>query len=835
MKRFPLLTASAIAPVLSFSVQPALANDAAIESNGPAVEQILVIGHGASLNNAIEKQRQADAIKSIISADAIQQLPNDNVAEAVQSLPGITIERDQGEGRFVSVRGLSPNFNSVSINGAAIPAPNADSRAVALDVIPAELVQTLSVTKAATPDMDANALGGAIEVDSLSGLDHKRLFYTTKVEAGVDSHQDETSPKLSGAIAKPFQLKQGQLGVALAASWHDRDFGSDNIETGGNWEFEDQTALAELEQRDYTINRERFGLGLNIDYHYSPNAQYYLRTLRSEFTDTETRQAAGIEFNDAQPINTNGEAAAWRELKERTETQEIESYTLGGKWLKNDWQFELQAGQSESSEDTPEHIAGAVFETSDNLSAARFTSTKKPVISTVPDFFAGSAYELAEIEWAEQITTDTNRYFKADISRNYTFGELPSAVKFGVKSSLREKDNDTNIWVLEDFADNGISDDALLLTPYLGSEVDYSLGLFGPAINSEPVVALANSLVGDDFFDAQASRLEDFTVNEDTDAAYLMNTTEWPKTKVIAGVRYQKTQFKARGQGLDEGEFETIAKNVEEDHWLPALHIKYAMSDDTQLRAAWTNSVVRPTFEQLMPSFVFDGDEAEFGNPELEAQTSQNLDFGLEHFMGRASLFSAFVFYKDIENYVYETNVASAEQWQDFSEAITYVNGDDAKLMGLEFSWSQQFNHLPKPWNHLLAGANFTITQSETTVSDGEEVREIDLPYQSPRIANLMLGWENEKLSLRASANYKAAYLQEVAVLDGKDYDLYQDDQTFVDLSAHYFVNDRLRINLEAKNLTDQSYYIYTRNDQFNAQYEEYGPTYKLGITWTSP
>ena len=149
-------------------------------------EHVEVVGQAASIDQALKEQRSSDSIKSVVHADGVAQLPDENVAEAVQRLPGVSVERDQGEGRFVSVRGLGPDLNSVTINGTLVPSPESERRAVALDVLPSELVQSLSVIKTLTPDMDANSLGGTVDVKSLSAFDHKGLFYTGSSEASYD-------------------------------------------------------------------------------------------------------------------------------------------------------------------------------------------------------------------------------------------------------------------------------------------------------------------------------------------------------------------------------------------------------------------------------------------------------------------------------------------------------------------------------------------------------------------------------------------------------------------------------------------------------------------------
>lgn len=806
-----------------------------------ADEYVEVIGQAASIDQALKEQRRSDSVQSTVHADGVAQLPDQNVAEATQRLPGVSVERDQGEGRFVSVRGLGPDLNSVSVNGTLIPSPEADRRAVALDVLPSELVQSLSVVKTLTPDMDANSLGGTIEVESLSAFDHKGLFYTGSAEGSYDDNTEQTSPKFSGAISNRFSLGDGtdNFGVAAALSWQQRDFGSDNVETGGDWDFEDGARLAQLEQRDYDIRRERSGLGLNFDYRPDDFSSYYLRTLYSRFKDTETRNAAGVEFADAQQPGEAGDAEGWRELKDREETQEIQSFVLGGEQLVGQWTFNGQVGYSQSSEDTPGHIGGALFEGNDDFADVGFDSTRKPRLNVGDDFYDPASFSLSEVEWAEENTEDTEKNIKLDAARDYDLAGHAAQVKFGGKLSRRDKSNDTDIWTYEDLGDFGFSDEQLGMDQFTKGTVDYSLDRFGPGLSADRIEDLIGGLDRSEFFNEEESRVNDFDMSEDINAAYLMHTLDIDDLRIITGLRYEGTEFEAKGTGIRDGDYESIEASNDYHHWLPGLHARYQLDKDTQVRAAITHSVVRPTFGQLAPGFVIDGDEASFGNPALDPLESRNYDLGIEHYLGRAGVVSAFLFYKDIENFVYNADLAGTGEWVDFAEANTFANGDNADLWGLELAYSQKFDWLPAPWNGLLLGANATFSRSDASISgfdadSGRELsRDIDLPFQSDTVGNLMLGWENDKLSLRLSANYKSDYLYEVAGIDDEQHDLHVDDQVFVDFSAGYFLTKELQLKFEAQNLTDESYYVYTGRNAYNAQYEEYGPTYKLGLTFT--
>lgn len=790
------------------------------------IERVEVIGQAASIDQALQEQKNSDSIESVVHADGVGQLPDDNAAEALQRVPGLSVERDQGEGRFVSVRGMAPDLNSVTINGTLVPAPESDRRAVALDVLPSELVQSLSVVKSLTPDMDANSLGGTIEVESLSAFDHDGLFYTLSSEASYDTNVDKTSPKLSGAISDRFSLGDGvdNFGVAAAFSHQKRKFGSDNVETGGAWDFDDGDRLEELEMRDYAITRERTGFGLNFDYQADDYSNYYLRTLYSKFKDTETRNAAGVEFDDAQATGESGDAEGWRSLKSREETQVIQSYVFGGERIIDLWTVSAQAGYSQATEKNPGGIASAKFV--GDFSDVGFDGTETPSLSAGSAFYDPSSFSLDKVEWEKVDSKDDEKNIRLDLARDYDWAGNAAQVKFGGKLSRRKKTSDTDVWVYDDFS--GVSLDGLQ-----SGSVDYSLGNFGNGISASAIENLIGSLDRSQYYDEEESRINDFTMHEDINAAYLMNTLDVDDWRFIAGLRYEGTEFEAKGTGLRDGVYEDSHSTNRYEHWLPGLHARYQLSPSTAIRAAWTNTVVRPTFGQLSPGFTIDGDEASFGNPDLKPLESMNFDLGIEHYMGRAGVLSGFVFYKDIDNFIYNTDLAGTGAWADFDEALSYANGDSAKLYGLELAYSQKFDWLPAPWNGLLVGANLTLSKSDASIEGQGSKRSIDLPNQSDTVGNFMVGWENERFNLRVAANYKSSYLYEIGSVQDKRQDLYVDGQLFVDVKAGYFITPELQLTLEAANITDESYYVYTGSRRYNSQYEEYGPTYTVGLTLT--
>jgi|TARA_B110001454_G_scaffold74144_1_gene71713 TonB-dependent receptor len=826
-----------------------------INTDSQPVEEVLVVGQAAQIQRALDRQRYADNMISAINADAIGQLPDNNAAEALQRIPGLSIERDQGEGRFVRVRGISPDLNSVSVNGTQVPAPESGSRAVALDVVPADLLSSLVVTKTLTPDMDANSIGGSIDVKSLSAFERDGGFYTLRAEGGYDAHSEETSPALALTGGNTFQLSEdNRFGIAGALSWENRKFGSDNVETGSAWDFDgdDGAALEEFEQRDYTIERERLGAALNLDLELGLNTSLYLRTLYSEFSDDEQRQANVIEFgeevlNDDNELEFEGKGRragdtglgeVKRELKDRKETQRIFSTTFGAQHYINDWTIDFAAGFSKASEDDPGGIGSATFKADafDNLG---FINSKKPKIIASSDSLDPNNYELDEVEYETAKTSDIQKSIKFDFTHDLYLNDHPALIKFGVKASQREKKQNINEYVFEDLDDHGFSDAQLSLANFTKGQVDYGLGEFGPKISADKVNQLVDSLNRDDFVDEEKSRIADYTINEDIQAAYVMGRIDMDELRVLAGVRYESTEHQLKGVRSDgDANFQNIDEKNDYSHVLPALHARYQLSDETQIRAAWTNSVVRPSFEQLAPSFVDDGEEAEFGNTQLKALESANYDLGIEHFTGTAGTVSAFVFYKDIKNFVYETDIAGSAGWENYDEVVTFENGEQASLTGLELAYSQKMSMLPAPFNGLMLSTNATFSESDARISSfdaGQRInRDITMPNQSDLTGNFILGFERNALMLRLAANYKSEYLLEVDDIADKRKDVYQAAQTQLDFSANYAIQENLKVNFEISNITDEPYYTYSNNEKYNTQFEDYGQTYRIGLSYSN-
>jgi TonB-dependent receptor len=317
---------------------------------------------------------------------------------------------------------------------------------------------------------------------------------------------------------------------------------------------------------------------------------------------------------------------------------------------------------------------------------------------------------------------------------------------------------------------------------------------------------------------------------------------------LIYGVRYEHTDFKAKGiriltddvEGSGDPEPTPVDFDNKQDHWLPGINARWER-DDYVFRAAATRTIARPNFGELSPGgeVEFEEDDgeteltAEIGNPLLDIVKSTNVDVAFEWYPGGASVLSAGVFYKHIKNFIFYADIADiidlgdliGEIPVDEAEVISPVNGDTADVWGLELSGIKQWD---SGW---YVNVNGTFVSTDARFPGREEKG--DLPRTPDVVLNGAVGWENDKWSLRLAATYRDDALLSLEEIDDPDFDVYQDSSTHVDFSARWNFIEDWQLSFTANNLTDEPYYAYFGSRSYNAQYEEYGATYTLGLRWT--
>ena len=756
------------------------------------LEEIVVTGFRGSMNSSLNKQRAADNIANYLSADAAGNFPDQNIAEAARRLVGLSMETDQGEGRFVIVRGIDPNLNSTTINGTSLPSPEGDERKVALDVIPSELLETLQVTKSATPDMDGDFIGGNIEVKTISGFDKDERLIKLKAEGSYNKLVDEISPKVSATFADQLSEK---LAIAASVSWQERKHGSDNKEVDGGWKDSDdadneigELYPAEMELRDYLVTRERFGAALNIDYRPSDDTNLYLRSLYSRFKDTELRQRTEVKFEDGEFADGAAEvgpeiyfleAKADRDLKDRIETQKIFSTVLGGETFLDNWSFEYSVAYSHSEEREPDRL-DTDFKSDERVNVG--VDISDPLLPF--GIFASDAdralftdpgnYELDAMEYSNNITEDDEWSFKLDVRRDLEFGGNQGYIKFGGKYKMREKMRDNTMLVYEDLGDFTLAD--------FVTDVDYDIDAAQGGIGADYQALRDHFAANESSFELNAddtaigSYATDYEVGEDILAGYVMGSVDADNLRVVAGVRVEHTEIDTlgytvsygdtgAGEGGDEPVVDMIANDQSYTDWLPSINLRYDLNgSNAVLRAAYYKSVVRPKIGDMVASgeIEFDGDDrpAELGNPELKPYRAHNFDLGVEWYPNNDSIVSAGAFYKKINNFhfdqTFDPDGNEVLGIPGLTEVVQPQNGEDAEVFGIELNYQQQLTMLPAPFDGLLVGANYTYTDSEGQYlnEDGDLV-DIPLPKTSEHVANGIIGYEKDGFSLRAALSYR--------------------------------------------------------------------------------
>ncbi|WP_334178227.1 TonB-dependent receptor [Pseudoxanthomonas sp.] len=784
---------------------------------------------------AIDFKRGADAIQDTVSSDAMGQYPDKNVGESLSRLPGVSATRDQGEGRFVVVRGLDAAFNSVSVDGVAIGTPEDASRAAPLDVIPSDSTERLTVVKAPTPDMPGDAIGGAIVVESASAFDRDGRSIRAKAEMSHQNLSGETSPKASFNYSDLFA--DGTFGLALGLSYQDRNYESDNIEVEYDKQDErDGLTPIEVQQRKYSINRERTGVNLNLDWRPSEGNSYYLRTLYTDFTDAETRQNSIIPVGEGDiSVNADGTYTVdgidpgdfSRRVRFRTKEEDTFTISAGGENRFGAGSVvDYKLGFTKTRERVEDEVeARFEYEGDDDVSILMDASCPIPryTISDNPsggwldnDNYAFNRFVIAP-KWVD------DKEHSAQV--NFTFVGDTVTWKTGLLGRWRDRDVDIDEAELRRGPD-----------PNLGSWTTgsprYTHGNMGDGISSRAM----NRYLRDHLSDytarprdvaanTEVSLIEDYTASEDILAGYLMATMDFDKLRVIAGARVERTEFEATGNVVDLEDEETIraitTRDVSSSYTsvLPGLHLRYDMGDWV-LRSAYTTTIARPSFGSISPRTRInrDEEEVELGNSELDPYTSRNVDISIERYLGETGIVSAGLFYKNIDDYIVDMTTRDNPDYQGFDVTMP-VNGDKATVYGAELNWQQHFD------SGLLLGFSATWLDTEYGING----RSFTLPNASDRLYSAHIGYEKGGLSTRIAAVRRSEYLDEVDASDS-DFDIWVAANTQLDFSLDYKVSDQWGFYFEASNLLDEPLELYHGSPSNTLQNELYGRTYTAGV-----
>ena len=774
----------------------------------------LLVGQAKALN----RQKNAINISNIVAADQIGRFPDKNASEATQRIPAVSLLRDQGEGRYVLIRGTEPRLNSTTVNGERIPSSEAGIRTIALDTIPADLLAAIEVSKALTPDMDGDSIGGTVNLVT------QRAPEETRVSAAVGGVYNDITEKSAPTAQFTFGSRFGNekaWGILLSGSGSDRKAGSDNVEP----EYDDGE-LAEMQLRDYTIRRERYGATADLDYRASTSSNYSLRGLYTNYIDTEQRRAK---------VNIVEDGEIERALRDRRQESWINSLTFSGEnSVGASSVIDYRLAWNKSTEETPnQYIATFIQED------VEFDPNVSPDSINPDNIQANPLNEDPAEFWLDEIETEYKKATDKDYvgALNFTQGFYRDAGfsglwKIGAKARLKSKEQDYNVFNYE-------SEDDLNFVPYTNdwnSETPFFGGIYDHELLPFQDPGAMRDLL--DSGDLEGERnleedLADFRVDEDTLAGYAMTELLFgAKTSFLAGVRVENTKvdYLAYELVLDEEgdplDLEPVTGDKSYTEWLPQFHLVYKTGDNSQLRAALTRSLARPNFEDMAPWRLINLEdmEIELGNPDLDVTTSWNLDLMWEHYLQPLGIISAGVFYKDLTDYIFFYNVDEVIDGEEF-EITQPRNGEEGNLWGVEVAFQNNFTSWPGFWGGFGLYANYTYVDSEGKYPDREPGT---LPGQAEHVGNLAISYEKYGISTRLSYNFNGKNILEVG--GDPEEDLWVDDHAQLDFLFRVQFSKRFSIVLEAINITDEPYTIWEGTTDRIRQQEYYGWWATLGV-----
>lgn len=781
---------------------------------------------------ALNRQKSNINSTNVVSSDQVGRFPDDNIGDAIKRIPGITMQNDQGEARNIIVRGMAPQLNSVTINGERIPSAEGDNRTIQMDLIAADMIQTIEVSKALTPDMDADAIGGSVNLVTRAAPGGQRIIVTGG--ALYNALTQAVTPNGSFTYANRFAKEK--LGVVVSASSKDHVFGSDNAEF--EWNFDDAANpfVGDYQVRQYNVRRLRQNLSANLDFRLAPGHTIFVQSMYSNRKDWENRYRLRMRtereddgsYSAQIRMQTKGGAASVDNT--RLENQTMYSTALRGEHLFGKVRTDWSLSRSFANELRPKErymqyrVRGAevIMDLSD---------TRRPFMSPVSRGLDLKDYGLHQLTDQDEETYDLDHNARLDFTLPMGTGNLKFGARYRRKDKFRE--NTFNEYKFKgdkpDFDNAALKWDASRADNYMAGDY-FNYDASRSFMSAEYLGGL--DLRNEDLFESESVAEEFAAANYDADetitAAYAMYSGTSGKLEYTAGVRLENTFNDYRGNAfnLDEGTSSPTEGQGNYSNLLPSVLMKYNLNSRSLFRGSLTSTLARPNYYDLVPyiSFAFDDKEAEFGNPELKAARATNLDLSYENYLPNVGLVSAGVFFKRISNFIYTERINDYLYQGNIYIAETPRNGELAYVQGLELAFQRTIGKSGFAKN-LNLYTNATFTASQTT---GVRDENIALAGTAPIMLNASLAYDAEKFTARISFNHTQGYVDEYG--SDKYSDSFYGTQSFLDFNAYYALTPKLRVFIDLNNLTNQALRYYQFEEQYTMQMEYYGFRAKIGM-----
>lgn len=818
--------ASAGAAPITVSYADAAEMEALVVTAGP------ILGSQAA---AIAQQRAADNIMSVVAADAIGRFPDQSAAAALSRIPGAAIERDQGQERYVQLRGAPERWTVVSIDGMNVL--GAEERVFRFDSVPAVVIQSMEVNKTLTPDQPAEALAGRINIVTASPFDRRGAHVSGDI--GYGEMQLGDGPQRQGSIRGSWS--NDKFGVVAALAHYRRNQTTDNREITWNRDGDLDTP-DDFSFRSYRLERENNAAQLGLEYRPDSGGRIFFNSLYSEFIDREQRNQYDFQLSRArtQTAANRGADSGFVDGAAYTGSWEYGRYysdtfanTLGGDhdWADTSIKWRLNYTHTDAGAYLPLIqqnfgrlslvYSGATSGIPDldlyTTSGSGTTYARGTALSALPQT-GSQADVLIPIVYA----TDTDAWTgQVDIARDWTSFGADATFKAGVKYDMRKATGNTFSGVpgatpvLQSLAAQ--TGGTWSVTPRITNAQwtsDFARGwgvnyVDNIGLRQDLDALLAKATSAGLYNAAAAVQPQDrFAVDENILSAYAQNKWTLGKWEVLAGLRVESVDLESRGVVASGSSLTPLTAKQSYTDLFPSLHVNYEVTDDVQARFALISGVARPSFGEIRTSVsVNDASETvSGGNPDLKPERAFGFDTALEWYLPGAGLLAASAFYRRIDDVLYDSVATIRDDRYDVGTldrtGYTYsttLNGSDGKMAGIELAYMQQWRFLPGPLSGFGFQGNVTFLDGEFKTPEGVKSA---FPGLSDTLVNASIFYEKYGLSARLSYQWRNDWLDEPSV-DATDQTYWAATEQ-LDLSLRYQVRDGVTVYFDASNLTDE-------------------------------
>ena len=838
---------------------------------------------------AINREMNADNIVQVLPAEVIASLPNTNIADAVGRLPSVSLERDEGEGKYVQVRGTEPRLTNLTLDGVHVPSPES-VRQVKLDAIPADLVDSVEINKTLSPSQEGDAIGGSVNL--VTKRPGERPFMSLQTmggytPVGLGGRLNE----VDGTIGRRFG-REKRLGLLIGGSYDYNQRGTDDIEpapttndfgTTGNPNI--QPVFSGMDVREYTFYRQRYGFVGSADYKIGQGSLAYLRGLFSNFLDYGDDWIYTPSVNSfISPTLTGTDSQVDYSHVVRRPQQRIFNVIAGanhslGKTL---IAYEAALGHGRSIGGFhSSHLSGPsdVQFTIDN--SQPFLPKFNQVGGT--NIFDPANYNLGggNFNFFKAVSLDTQNHIlerdltgSISVTRQYTVGSHFGAWEMGFKvrnahktSNFREPIFDTNPRFTS----------LAPLTSFVGSTTNPNPGYyFGnykllPLTNFDKILSYFNAnrsqFIETTDFEHLISDPNDYTTTERVVAGYIQNTITVGHFKVLGGLRIEGTQASfvgtkvtfsaARNPQTGDAVFVSDVPSPGAQtytNFLPSVQLQYNINGSTNIRAAYGRGIARPNFSDLPPFQLEEPgrNRVTVGNPALKPTHANDYDLLFEHYLKSVGIVEAGWFYKALSDPIFQIQTTRptivGDPLSGFQQRQP-INGRNAHITGIEFAWQQHFTFLPGLLSGVGVSANYSYTTSQAKFpldpNTGSPTRK-DSPAllrQAPNNWNFDTTYDKGPISARLGLTHNDRNIFFYNFQDGADLgikgpngDVYYYPHTQVDAQVSYRLPHGHGVHaiVSMLNLNNEVFGFYQGSEQFPIQREYYSRTISAGLRWTS-